>query len=146
MFLCAFFHFALCHLDRHDVNFVLGGILMDFELYLMPFMASGLLTVQLLLSLSTNVLPSALILPDRLTAFADAFSAFMVSCFISPGLVASCASASKDITSASAKQINISFFIRELLSERTTLGGTPLMCGSCVPVRPRVTPKTWFSG
>src|SRR5207302_3740450 len=57
-----------------------------------------------------------------------------------------CASASKDITSASAKQINISFFIRELLSEGTTLGGTPLMCGSCVPLRPRVTPKTWFSG
>src|SRR5437867_2711901 len=39
IFLCAFFHFALCHLDRHDVNFVLGGILMDFERYLMPFMA-----------------------------------------------------------------------------------------------------------
>src|SRR5436305_13646097 len=39
MFLCAFFHFALCHLDRHDVNFVLGGILMDFERYRMPFMA-----------------------------------------------------------------------------------------------------------
>src|SRR5881275_2844402 len=89
IFLCAFFHFALCHLDRHDVNFVLGSILMDFERYLMPFMASGLLTVQLLLSLSTNVFPSALILPVRLTAFADAFSAFMVSCFISSGLVAS---------------------------------------------------------
>src|SRR5438876_2758854 len=37
--LCALFHFALCHLDRHDVNFVLGGILMGFERYLMPFMA-----------------------------------------------------------------------------------------------------------
>src|SRR5712691_10036946 len=34
-----FFHFALSHLDRHDVNFVLGGILMGFERYLMPFMA-----------------------------------------------------------------------------------------------------------
>src|SRR5438309_8031191 len=39
IFLCAFFHFALCHLDRHDVNFVFGGILMDFERYRMPFMA-----------------------------------------------------------------------------------------------------------
>ena len=38
-FICAFFHFALCHLDRHDVNFVLGGILMGFERYLVPFMA-----------------------------------------------------------------------------------------------------------
>src|SRR5947208_2362661 len=37
--LCALFHFALSHLDRHDVNFVLGGILMGFERYLMPFMA-----------------------------------------------------------------------------------------------------------
>src|SRR5437879_12370865 len=37
--LCALFHFALSHLDRHDVNFVLGGILMVFERYLMPFMA-----------------------------------------------------------------------------------------------------------
>src|SRR6266849_10576856 len=45
------------------------------------------------------------------------------------------------MTSASAKQINISFFIRELLLERTTLGGTPLMCGSCVPLRPRVARK-----
>src|SRR5712692_5219999 len=39
IFLCALFHFALSHLDRHDVNFVLGGILMGFERYLMPFMA-----------------------------------------------------------------------------------------------------------
>src|SRR5437867_9520202 len=37
--LCALLHFALCHLDRHDVNFVLGGILMGFERYLVPFMA-----------------------------------------------------------------------------------------------------------
>src|SRR5207245_5087935 len=37
--LCALFHFALSHLDRHDVNFVLGGILMCLERYLMPFMA-----------------------------------------------------------------------------------------------------------
>src|SRR5438034_5556596 len=150
IFLCAFFHFALCHLDRHDVNFVLGGILMDFELYLMPFMAlQGLWVAHrpaLVVLVDERLAIGAVILPDRLTAFADAFSAFMVSCFISPGLVASCASASNDITSASAKQINISFFIRELLSERTTLGGTPLMCGSCVPLRPRVTPKTWFSG
>jgi len=29
IFLCALFHFALSHLDRHDVNFVLGGILME---------------------------------------------------------------------------------------------------------------------
>jgi hypothetical protein len=61
------------------VNFVLGCILMGFERYLMPFMAfraSGLLTVQLLLSLSTKVFPSSLILPERLTAFGDAFLRF----------------------------------------------------------------------
>src|SRR5712691_6845554 len=39
IFLCALFHFALTHLDRHDVNFVLRGILMGFERYLMSFMA-----------------------------------------------------------------------------------------------------------
>src|SRR5437660_12577140 len=37
--LCALFHFALSHLDRHDVNFVLGALLMGFERYLMSFMA-----------------------------------------------------------------------------------------------------------
>ena len=37
--LCALFHFALSHLDRHDVNFVLGAILMGFERYLMPLMS-----------------------------------------------------------------------------------------------------------
>src|SRR5438874_3191072 len=37
--LCALLHFALSHLDRQNVNFVLGGILMGFERYLMPFMA-----------------------------------------------------------------------------------------------------------
>src|SRR5207247_2567316 len=39
IFLRALFHFALSHLDRHDVNFVFGGIFMGFERYLMPFMA-----------------------------------------------------------------------------------------------------------
>src|SRR5947209_12422164 len=39
IFCLALFHFALSHLDRHDVNFVLGGILMGFEGDLMPFMA-----------------------------------------------------------------------------------------------------------
>src|SRR2546427_11750345 len=37
--LCALFHFALSHLDRPDENFVLGGLLMGFERYLMAFMA-----------------------------------------------------------------------------------------------------------
>jgi len=77
-----------------------------------PFRASGLLTVQVLLSLSlTNVLPSVLILPDRLTALVAAFSAFAGSCFIAPGCVVSWATAITDRNNPSMKTTNISFFI-----------------------------------
>src|ERR1022692_720224 len=68
-------------------------------------MASGFWLVQLLPSLSTNVFPSALMLPVTLTAFAEP-SAFMLSCFIE-----SCATATPHSSRARAKQIVISFFI-----------------------------------
>src|SRR5207302_9145395 len=90
-------------------------------------------TVQLLLSLSTNVFPSSLILPGRLTALVDIFSAFEVSCFISLGLVVSWASASKDVTSASRKEIDTSFFIHD--SFRTEYSRETLLVWSFITFR-----------
>src|SRR5580692_1366044 len=94
-----------------------------------PFTASGLVIVQLLLSLSlTNIFPSLLILPVTSTAFADA-SAFMLSCFME-----SWASVMPHISRQSAKQMVISFFILvsflKICSSRAKLYAQRLMLGS----------------
>src|SRR5580693_3575388 len=72
-----------------------------------PLTASGLLIVQLLPSLSlTNILPSSLIVPAILTAFIDVPDLLVSGC-----CAPYWARATTDISTVSANEMIISFFI-----------------------------------